>query len=126
MNNLIKNEYAKFWIENDILFYVYKNGVEITLEVAIQIVKDRILFQQGKSYVMLCDIRGIKKVDKNARDYLATEGSVLLKAVALLSNTPLSEIISDFYVKTSPPSIVTKEFNDYEEALSYLNAYNPA
>lgn len=126
MNNLIENDYAKFWIEKDILFFVYKNGVTIDLKASMEIVKDRLLLQQGKSFLIFCDIRGIKTIDKNARNYLAIEGSVLIEAVAVLSNTPLTITISDFYIKTSVPSITTKEFIEKSDAFLFLNSYKSA
>ncbi|MDO5968385.1 hypothetical protein Q4Q35_01060 [Flavivirga aquimarina] len=125
MANHIENEYSKFWIEKDILHFVYKKGVEIDLEVAKKIVSDRLALQQGKSLLILCDIRGIKSVNKEARNYFAIEGSTLLKVVALLVNSPLTYTISGFYIKTSSPSIITKAFTTKEAALKFLNDYKP-
>ncbi|GAA3586913.1 hypothetical protein Q4Q39_19255 [Flavivirga amylovorans] len=121
----LENEYAKFWIEKDILYFVYKDGISIDQSVAIKVVEDRLLLQQGKAFLILCDMRGIKKINKSARNYLALEGSTLIKAVALLVNTPLSSTISGFYIKTSNPSITTQVFTEQEDALKFLNNYNP-
>ncbi|TGV01406.1 hypothetical protein EM932_15850 [Flavivirga rizhaonensis] len=117
----IENEYAKFWIEKDILHFVYKNGISIDQSVAMKVVEDRLLLQQGKTLSILCDMRGVKKINKSARNYLALEGSILIKAVALLVNNPLSSTISGFYIKTSNPAIITQVFTDEKEALKFLN-----
>ncbi|WP_303319143.1 hypothetical protein Q4Q34_03690 [Flavivirga abyssicola] len=117
----IENEYAKFWIEKDILHFVYKNGISIDQSVAMKVVEDRLLLQQGKAFLILCDMRGIKKINKSARNYLALEGSTLIKAVALLVNNPLSSTISGFYIKTSNPTITTQVFTEEKEALKFLN-----
>ncbi len=117
----IENEYAKFWIEKDILYFVYKDGVFIDLAVATKIVKDRLLLQQGKDFLIFCDVRGVKGADKSARNYLALEGSVLTKAIALLVNIPLTNALSGFYIKTSSPAIITKIFTEKQEALKFLN-----
>lgn len=103
MNEYIENEYAKFWIEKDILHFIYKDGISIDQAVAIKVVKDRLLLQQGKPFLTLCDMRGVKSINKSARNYLALEGSTLLKVVALLVNNPLTFAISGFYIKTSNP-----------------------
>ena len=99
LSNYIENECAKLWIEKEILFVVYKNDVSIGLPGAIKVVEDRLFLQQGKSFLVFCDMRGVKSAEKAARNYLALEGSILIKAVALLVNNPLSNIISGFYIK---------------------------
>ena len=123
LNNYIENEYAKLWIEDDILFVVYKNDVSIDLAGAIKIVEDRLFLQQGNAFLIFCDMRGVKSADKAARNYLAFEGSVLIKAVALLINNPLSYIISGFYLKTSKPIISTNVFTDEAKALTFLRSF---
>jgi hypothetical protein len=65
----------------------------------------------------------VEEVDKPARDYLASEGSILLKAVAFIVGNPMSNIISYFYLKTTKPSIPTKAFQDVEEAKLFLEKY---
>ncbi|MDO5978198.1 hypothetical protein [Flavivirga spongiicola] len=124
MKDLIENEYAKFWTEKDILYFVYKKGISIDLSAAMKVVEDRLLLQQGKAFLIFCDMRGVKSVNKSARDYLAIEGSVLIKAVALLVNNPLTNTISGFYIKTSNPAITTQVFTKEEEALEFLNNLN--
>ncbi|MEO2127105.1 MAG: hypothetical protein ABGW91_02990, partial [Christiangramia sp.] len=79
-----KDKYAKFWIENGLLYFVYRPITVIDLRIAEHIVKERIRFQNEKEFPILCDMRQVKMVEKQARDYLAKEGSYLTKAVALL------------------------------------------
>jgi hypothetical protein len=122
LSNYIENEYAKLWIEKEILFVVYKNDVSIDLPGAIKVVEDRLFLQQGKAFLVFCDTRGVKSSEKAARNYLALEGSILIKAVALLVNNPLSNIISGFYIKTSNPIISTEVFTDDAEALAFLRS----
>lgn len=122
----IENEYARFWIDRDILFFVYKTNIIVTLEAAKKIVADRIEFQKEKSYPIFCDIRGIKDVHKNARDYLAREGSILTRAVSILVDPPISRAILDFYLKMSKPPIPTKVFTDKHKALRFLKPFIPS
>ncbi|MFH7000561.1 DUF7793 family protein [Flavobacterium bizetiae] len=118
-----ENEYAHFWIRNNILFFEYKPNVVIDLTVAQRIVADRIQIQNEKAYPILCDIRGIVDSDKAARDYLAQSGSVLTKAVSLVGHQSISLIITSFYLKIGKPSVPTKLFTDESAALAFLEAY---
>lgn len=120
----IENDYASLWIENNLLFFIYKEHVDIDLKAAIKIVEDRLKIQNGLSYPILCDIRGIRNINIEARDYLASEGSLYSTAVALISNTPLSDILSAMYVANSSPKVPTKVFTNYDEGLQYLKKIN--
>lgn len=120
-----ENNYASFGLKKGILFFVYKEDVDIDLSAAIEIVTDRLRMQKGKSYPVLCDTRGVKSIDMNARRYLSTEGSVFIKAVALVSDNPLSHIFSEIYVKGNTPPIPTKIFDNETEAIKYLTELLP-
>lgn len=118
-----KNKYAEFWIEDGILYFVYKPGTVINLKAAKSIVKDRIRLQNEKEYPVLCDMRNLNIVEKPARDYLAAEGSYLTKAVALLVNELYSEKLSDIFIQNSKPSIPTQQFTSKIKAVEFLSKY---
>lgn len=115
-----KNKYAEYVQKENIIYITYNKGIHIDLDAAIQIVKDRILFQEGKAYPIMCDIRGIIEVDKPGRDYLADQGSILILAVAFIVERPVSELMSKFYIKTAKPPISLALFEDFDEALQFL------
>lgn len=119
----VENNFASFWIQKGILYFKYKEDVDIDLAAAMQIVTDRLQLQKGKTYPILCDTRGVKSIDMNARRYLANEGSVFITAVALVSDTPLSRIFSEIYIQGNSPPIPTKVFVDPNEALTFLHEY---
>lgn len=120
MKEVFHNDYADFWLDNGILFFVYQPQTVLNLDIVEQVVADRLRYQEEKSYPVFCDARGITKVDKAARDFLAIEGSAQATAVALLVNPPLNEALSIFYLRTSQPVIPTEMFTDKEKALVYL------
>ncbi len=119
----LENDFASYRLVNDILYFDYKESVVVHLEEAIKIVDDRLKFQEGQSYPILCNTLGIKSMDKEARWYLATEGSQLAIAVALIGGTPLSRLLSDMYILDSTPSVPTKIVANEEEGLDFLTSY---
>ncbi|WP_269223808.1 hypothetical protein [Flavobacterium sp. IMCC34518] len=121
--NYYENEYAQFWITDGILYFKYRPNVVIDLTVAHRIVADRIQMQNEKSYPILCDIRGVVDSDKAARDYLAQSGSVLAKAVGIVTNQSVSFIMTSFYLKICKPSVPTIIFTDESLALAFLETY---
>lgn len=118
-----ENEYAYFWIGNRILFVEYKPNVVINLAVAQAVVADRIRLQNETAYPIFCDMRAVVDTDKAARDYLAQSGSVLAKAVGLVSRQSVSHVITAYYLKISKPSVPTAVFTDDAAALAFLETY---
>jgi hypothetical protein len=119
-HDFYENAYAIFWVDNGILHFEYKPEITLDLNAAKQIVADRIQFQNGRSYPVLCDIRGIVNTDKSGRDYLAHSGSILTKAVALIVHQKVSITISNFYLQISRPTIPTQVFMNKEDAILFL------
>lgn len=122
-NKSFENDYAKFWIEAGVVFFVYKENSSIDLSAAKQIVQDRIQFQKQTEYPVYCDIRGMKRADKAARDFLAQEGSSYTKVVAIVVDSPMTKIIGNFYLGLNKPTTPTKMFTDKQEALDYLSTF---
>ncbi|TXD73562.1 DUF7793 family protein [Aequorivita antarctica] len=123
MLNYIENSYASYKFMDDIVYIRYHIGITIDRKAAVKIVEDRLILQEGQTFPVLCDIRGVKDINKSARDYLAIEGSMLIKAVAFIVEPPLSEIMSKFYLKASKPPIPSRAFQTMEEAKEFLNEY---
>jgi len=118
-----ENQNAKFWIENEILFFQYKPSTAIDLTVAMRIVADRVAFQNDRYFPVFCDIRGIISTDKAGRDYLAKSGSILAKAVALIVNENISMTMSTFYLEVNKPSVPTRIFTVEQDAINYLTTF---
>lgn len=118
-----ENEYANFWIETGIVFFVYKENSSIDLNAAQKILEDRIKFQKYVDYPIYCDIRGMKRADKLARDFLAKEGSSYTKGVAIVVDSPMTKIIGNFYLGLNKPTSPTKMFTNRQEALEYLTQF---
>jgi len=119
----IENDFAKFWIENNILYFVYKQGTKMNLEAAKRVVADRLKVQKGVSYPVYCDMKGVKDSDKPARDYLAKEGSELVTAVAVVIDSPVTRIMLNFYLNINGPITPTRMFTEKDKALEYLATF---
>lgn len=123
MTNSFSNDFATFWVDDGILHFVYNPAVILDINVAEKVVTDRLRFQNGKTYPVFCDTRGIKDTDKSARDFLAKQGSILASAVAFLVNPPISQTIIEFYILTNKPVILNKIFTEKYEAIKFLQSY---
>ncbi|ASO06868.1 DUF7793 family protein [Arenibacter algicola] len=123
MQEFYENKYALYMLMDNIVHIIYKKGVEIDLGASKQIVRDRLMFQEERAYPVLCDIRQLRKVDKPARDYLALEGSQLVNALAFVIEPPVTDAMTQFYLKTNHPDIPTAAFRDLAKAVAYLGGF---
>ena len=105
---------------------LYKPLVFIDLDAAKQIVSSRLQLQQESAYPVYCDTRGIHSSNKAGRDYLAKEGSVMVKAVAAFDNRCVGQAALNFYLRNSKPLTPTAIFCEKTKALEYLQPFTKA
>ncbi|MEQ9307419.1 MAG: hypothetical protein RJQ14_26130 [Marinoscillum sp.] len=118
----IENDYAIFRVVEGIMHFTYKDGTVLDLNASRQVVGDRLKVQGDLSYPVVCDIRGLKGIDKEARDYLAKEGSEQVQAVALIIDSPARKLMSNFYLAVNKPLVPTKLFTSEDEAVAFLKS----
>lgn len=118
-----ENGFTNFWIEEQILFTIFKPDSNIDLPAAKKIVTDRLNLQEGKAYPVLCDINGIIKIEKPARYYLASSGLILVKAVSFVTSPPVALAALRFYLKTNNVNVPTHFSTDRTQGLKHLAPY---
>jgi hypothetical protein len=118
-------DYVTMWIEKGIVHTQYPEGQIITLEIAKNIVQDRILYTEGRLYPGLADIRNIAKVEYAAMKYWASQESYSsLSKLAVYSDKRLSKIFFNFWFKVDKPFKPTKYFTDKGSAYLFLTPIN--
>ncbi|MEZ4970786.1 MAG: hypothetical protein R2814_14230 [Flavobacteriaceae bacterium] len=122
MKKYVENNFASFRMEKGILHITYKETICLYLPAAMEVVSQRLILQHGKPYPILCDIRGVNDVTGEAREYLVTEGSVLISALALVAKTPLSHLYTEIYALETPP-IRLKTFKEETMAMEFLRPF---
>lgn len=123
MAKIGETPYSKYWIDGGILYFVYKQIDYLNCSTAKIIVESRLEFQQGDSYPIFCDTRFLKDSSKAARDYLANQGSLLAKAVAIYDNRIFGGSMIGFYMHRNRPMVPYQIFNDRDAALAFLATY---
>lgn len=119
----MENAFAEFWIENRILYIRYKADTFMDIEAARLIVADRITFQNGKPFPILCYAEGIASSTKPARDYLASKGSILTLAIAYIASPTVSLAMLHFFIEKNNPSVPSEIFTSEMAARKYLQSY---
>lgn len=118
--HLIESESAAGWMEDGIIFYVFKSR-KVDLFEARESVEIKTKIAGDKSYPFFIDISQVNGVTKEAREYLSGGKSTdNISAAALLASSVLSKMIGTFFLTFNNPGIPVKLFTDEQEALKWL------
>ena len=108
--------------DKEIVFATYVPHLEITLEVAQELVENRIQFAEGHPHYILIDFTNVKSVSKEARDFMnSSEGG--LKGIlggAFLSNNVVATMFINLFLKIRKPNIPARFFTNRHDALDWL------
>lgn len=120
----LENEYAEYWIENGILFLVYKRRLVMTLDVAKKIVEDRLKVSNGISRPMFLDGRNFLSTNRETMRYYKTKEVVrFVTGSAFLSGNYLGWLAGNIFLALEKPLVPTKLFTDAKKALEWLERY---
>lgn len=118
-----ENDYVRYEFKDSLLYITYKDGLSIDYDAACIIVDDRLTIQSYRPHVIICNVSNLNHVDLDAREYLATYGSNLAKAVAMYSTTHTMRNLADSFVTIYKPIVPTEIFNNLEESESFAKKY---
>lgn len=123
LKDSFESPYISMWMEENIMCCKYADDLHVSLEVAKSCVEGRIFFSKGKSSVLLIDMRGIKSITRDARDYMASVGAILVIAGALITGSQLNRTIGNIFLTIDKPPVPTKLFTNEQKARQWLKGY---
>ena len=117
---------SKMSISDGILYWRYVSGAEVTVDVARAEIAEtmRLVVEHGKGKLpFVIDIRNIRSITREAREYLASaEASEPLTAVGLLTTSPISRVIGNFFLGLNRPPHPIRMFTSEEDAVAWLRS----
>lgn len=120
----IDTPFVHLLIKDNILIGTYKKNLIINLEVAQQIVEQRLSFTEGKKFASMIICHGVISIDKAAREFLASEkGTHGLSATAIIVNSPFSSLMGNFFLMVNKTGIPVKIFSNTSKAKKWLQQF---
>lgn len=120
----ISTDHYISWLENGIVRLVYLPDSIITLEIAKQMVKQRLEVMGGIIRPVFVDMRGMMSINAEARKYLAGREAIkYVSAGAIYLDNYLHYLTGTVFLKIDRPSIPSKLFTDKEKALRWLEPF---
>jgi len=119
----IETQYLKIKLEDGIIFCEFTHKLNMDLDIAKHCVIERLAYSNGQSYPCLINMKKIKSLSKEAREYLAKEGTQLVTVGAILSHSTFTRLIANIFLTVNKPKVPTKLFNDEQVAIEWLKKY---
>ena len=117
------DKYLEFEFIDDIVICRFL-GRNVTMDFAVMAVKKRLEVTKGKDWKVLICVSNITSVPKPVRDYLSSdEAKQGIKASAIISNSPISNMIINFFLginDISKEDFPAKVFSSEEKGLKWL------
>jgi hypothetical protein len=116
---------VRIWLGDDgIIRMVDLPGTEEALEDAVENVKTVWNVSEGKKRPVLIDIRGLKSITREARQYYASgETARFGRAIGLVIGSPMTRVIGNFFFQLNRPALPLKLFTSEEKALEWLKGF---
>lgn len=124
-SKVIETQTAKIILSEDgFIRYNVLPGAEVTIEDVKAYVRIPVELIKEEKLLNLTDMREVKSITREARDYLVgEEATKITKACALLVNSPLSKIIGNIFLGLNKPVYPAKIFTSEEKALEWLRGF---
>jgi hypothetical protein len=71
----------------------------------------------------MVDMTGVKGANRDARNYLAQEGNLLVTAGALLTESIYAKMLGNIFLAINQPKIPARLFSDKAAAIKWLKKY---
>lgn len=122
MKNTVSNDFFITWLENNILYGVYKN-VHLDLEGAKKCVSLRksLYNYHSTQYPMVIDLRNLSGFTMEARQFLASmEALEGISKCAIIVDSNLSMVLGNIFLKINKPQVQTHLVNSLWEAKEWI------
>ena len=121
MSQVPENEIVSLTLNNGILVAKYLTE-SIDLKTAKSAVLKRMNIYGEKDYPVLVHINNVKHVTKEARDYFGSKESCQkIKCCAIITNSPITRVLGNFFLSLNKPLVPTKMFTNEERAKEWLS-----
>ncbi len=106
--------------QDGIVRLIWVDNVEVTLAAAKESSAAVAALTQGRTSLLLVDMRTVRSTDLEARRYYSGPRNTATRAIALLVGSSVSRVIASFFLRVNKPSIPTKTFTSEAGAIEWL------
>ena len=120
----LENDYAEMWIEDGVIYEIFKPGTELELLDLRILVSDRLKVSNGRMMPSYVDMRQLVYMDLAAIDYSAShEATAYLSAISFHLDNIMNRFFFNIYQELYTPAIPVKPFTSRVKALEWLEHF---
>lgn len=124
IKKICENNHFNMFEDQGLIICEYKVGLKMNVEIAENIVDERLKYCKGRSYPILADARNLVSIDSKARKFYATEKSLEgVSAGAIYIDNYLVRMLGNVWHKIEKPKVPSRLFTDKEKALEWLKTF---
>lgn len=107
-------------ISDDILIAECRENIHLNMDIARQIVADRLKLQAGKSYPVVIHMNGLISDSKSVRMFMAAEGAEGISMGAFVVKKRYEEILVNLFLAIDAPKVPTSVFSNEQDAIAWI------
>jgi Na+/H+ antiporter NhaA len=122
--NFIDTDYAQMWFEDGLICVVFKSNLIINLDIARNMVAERLKINNQIARPMLVDVSGIVSIDMPSRKFFASEAATqYVKAGAIVVKGLIPQFVTQVFMKIDKPKVPSRIFTNADKAVVWLEKY---
>lgn len=98
----------------------FRQELQVDINLAKQIVSERLAFQNGEKYPVIIYLNKINP-SKEARSFMGNEGIKDITIGAFIVKNAIEKVLINFFLSIEKPPIPAKAFTNEEDAISWIN-----
>ncbi|MEX0968573.1 MAG: hypothetical protein WD077_15180 [Bacteroidia bacterium] len=120
----IDNEHISIWIEDDIVFVLFRPKVHYDLALARKVVAERLQVTGNRRLCMIGDLTEMDPATKEARAYFSSEEATKnIISGAFITPSKFIEIATNLWLSFNKPAVPVRLFTDKEKAIEWVKSY---
>ncbi len=124
VENAINTRCSKLWLdEGGILHEHFFPKTDFTIQDAKQSMAVGLELSESTDFSWLVDMTNMKSITKEAREYFGKVENSHIKAVGLVTNSPVSRVFGNFFLRFNKPAIPVRLFSSEPQALKWLEGF---
>lgn len=115
---------CSLWLEHGIVIGRFHDGAEVSADDARENLAVTATLTSGVRHPVLVDLRPVRAQSAEARALFAgPAATAVCTAVALVTDSPLSRVLGNFFLGFNRPETPARLFGDVDAATAWLQAF---
>ncbi len=124
VENAVNTRCSKLWLdEGGIIHEHFFPKTDFTIQDAKQSMAVGLELSEGADFSWLIDMTNMKSITKEAREYFGEVENSHIKAVGLVTNSPVSKVFGNFFLRFNKPTIPVRLYSSEIQAHDWLKEF---